>query len=66
MISTEVSSLAAHNMLQHQELDTPGLVAIRDFLKKRSRHLRLAALSNKAEGVNNTPSQLWHRLIRSY
>jgi hypothetical protein len=30
--------------VQHPELDTPGLVAIRDFLKKRARYLRLVAI----------------------
>jgi hypothetical protein len=40
---------------QHPELDTLGLVAIRDFLKKRARYLRLVAQSNKADGVNVTP-----------
>jgi hypothetical protein len=32
-----------------------GLVAIRDFLKKRARYLRLVAQNNKADGVNVTP-----------
>jgi hypothetical protein len=40
---------------QHPELDTLGLVAIRDFLKKRTRYLRLVAQSNKADSVNDTP-----------
>jgi hypothetical protein len=30
-------------------------VAIRDFLKKRARYLRLVAQNNKADGVNVTP-----------
>jgi hypothetical protein len=30
-------------------------VAIRDFLKKRVRYLRLVAQNNKADGVNVTP-----------
>jgi hypothetical protein len=38
-----------------RELDTLGLVAIRDFLKKRARYLRLVAQNNKADGVNITP-----------
>jgi hypothetical protein len=42
--------------VQHPELDTLGLVAIRDFLKKRARYLRLVAQNNKADGVNVTPS----------
>jgi hypothetical protein len=41
--------------VQHPELDTLGLVAIRDFLKKRARYLRLVAQNNKADGVNVTP-----------
>jgi hypothetical protein len=41
--------------VQHPELDTLGLVAIRDFLKKRARYLRLMAQNNKADGVNVTP-----------
>jgi hypothetical protein len=40
---------------QHPELDTLCLVAIRDFLKKRARYLRLVAQNNKADGVNVTP-----------
>jgi hypothetical protein len=40
--------------VQHPELDTLGLVAIRDFLKKRARYLRLVAQNNKADGVNFT------------
>jgi hypothetical protein len=41
--------------VQNPELDTLGLVAIRDFLKKRARYLWLVAQNNKAEGVNVTP-----------
>jgi hypothetical protein len=41
--------------VQYQELDTLGQVAIRDFLKKRARYLRLVAQNNKADGVNVTP-----------
>jgi hypothetical protein len=41
--------------VQHSELDTLGLVAICDFLKKRARYLRLVAQNNKADGVNVTP-----------
>jgi hypothetical protein len=41
--------------VHHPELDTLGLVAIRDFLKKRARYLRLVAQNNKADGVNVTP-----------
>jgi hypothetical protein len=41
--------------VQHPELDTLGLVAIRNFLKKRARYPRLVAQNNKADGVNVTP-----------
>jgi hypothetical protein len=41
--------------VQHPELDTLGLVAIRGFLKKRARYLRLVAQNNMADGVNVTP-----------
>jgi hypothetical protein len=41
--------------VQHPELDTLGQVAIRDFLKKRARYLRLLDQNNKADGVNVTP-----------
>jgi hypothetical protein len=41
--------------VQYPELDTLGLVAIRDFLKERARYLRLGAQNNKADGVNVTP-----------
>jgi hypothetical protein len=41
--------------VQHPELDTVGLEAICDFLKKRTRYLRLVAQINKADGVNVTP-----------
>jgi hypothetical protein len=35
--------------VQYPELDTLGLVAIRDYLKKRARYLRLVAQNNKAD-----------------
>jgi hypothetical protein len=41
--------------VQHPELDTLGQVAIRDFLRKRARYLRLVAQKSKADGVNVTP-----------
>jgi hypothetical protein len=42
--------------VQHPELDMLGLVAIRDFLKKRARYLRLVAQKeDKADGVEVTP-----------
>jgi hypothetical protein len=37
------------------ELHTLCLVAIRDFLKKRTRYLHLVVQNNKANGVNVTP-----------
>jgi hypothetical protein len=40
--------------VQHPDLDTLGLVAIRDFLKKRARYLRLVAQNNNADGVSVT------------
>jgi hypothetical protein len=44
--------------IQHPELDALGQVAIRDFLKKRARYLRIVAQNNKADGVNVTPITL--------
>jgi hypothetical protein len=41
--------------VQHLELNTLSLVAIRDFLKRRARYLSLLAQSNKADGVNVMP-----------
>jgi hypothetical protein len=41
--------------VQHPELDKLGLMAIRDFLKKRARYLRLVAQNNKSYGVKVTP-----------
>jgi hypothetical protein len=41
--------------VQNLELDSLGLVAIRYFLKKLPRYLRLVAQNNKADGVNVTP-----------
>jgi hypothetical protein len=40
---------------QQSELNTLGLVAIRNILKKRARYLRLVAQNNKADGVKVTP-----------
>jgi hypothetical protein len=42
--------------VQHSELNTLGQVAVRNFLKKRARYLRLVAQNNKADGVNVTPT----------
>jgi hypothetical protein len=41
--------------VQHLELDSLGLVAIRNFLKKWARYLRLVAQNNTADRVNFTP-----------
>jgi hypothetical protein len=41
--------------VQHPVLDTLGLVAIRDFLKKQARYLRLVAQNKKADGFNVMP-----------
>jgi hypothetical protein len=40
--------------VQHPELDTLGLVAIRDFLKKLACNLQLEAQNNTADGINVT------------
>jgi hypothetical protein len=53
--ATRMAGAPMFQAVQHSELDTLGLVAIRDFLKKRARYLRLVALNNKADGVNVTP-----------
>jgi putative ribosome biogenesis GTPase RsgA len=45
----------AFQVVQHSELETLGLVAIRDFLKKRARFLRLDSQNIKADKVNVTP-----------
>jgi hypothetical protein len=53
-----VTRMAGAHMFQavhYPELDTLGLVAIRDFLKKRARYLWLVPQNNKADGVNVTP-----------
>jgi hypothetical protein len=42
--------------VQRPELDTLGLVAIRDDLKKRAPYLRLVAQNNKVDEVNVTCS----------
>jgi hypothetical protein len=55
---SDVTRMAGAHMfqaVQHLELDTLGLVAIRDFLTKRARYLRLVAQKIKADGVNVTP-----------
>jgi hypothetical protein len=52
---TRMAGAPMFKAVQHPELDTLGLVAVRDFLKKRARYLRLVAQNNKADGVNVTP-----------
>jgi hypothetical protein len=52
---TRMAGAPMFQAVQHPELDKLGQVAIRDFLKKRARYLRLVAHSNKADGVNVTP-----------
>jgi hypothetical protein len=50
--------MAGAHMFQavhHPELDTLGLVAICNFLKKRARCLRLVTQNNMADGINVTP-----------
>jgi hypothetical protein len=41
--------------VQHRELDSLGLVAILDILKKRARYLQLVAQNRMADGSNVTP-----------
>jgi hypothetical protein len=53
--ATRMAGAPMFQAVQHPELDTLGQVAIRDFLKKRARYLRLVAQNNKANGVNVTP-----------
>jgi hypothetical protein len=53
--ATRMAGAHVFQAVQHPELDTLGLVAIRDFLRKRARCLRLVAQNNKADGVNVTP-----------
>jgi hypothetical protein len=50
--ATRMAGAPMFQAIQHPELDTLGLVAIRDFLKKRARYLRLVAQNNKADDRN--------------
>jgi hypothetical protein len=52
--ATRMAGAHVFQAVQHAELDTLGLVAILDFLKKRACYLRLVAQNNKADGVNVT------------
>jgi hypothetical protein len=53
--ATRIAGAHMFQAVQHPELDTLGLVAIRDFMKKRARYLWLVAQKNMADGVNVTP-----------
>jgi hypothetical protein len=53
--ATRMANAHMFQAKRHLELDKLGLVAIRDFLKKRARCMRLAAQNNKAGGVNVAP-----------
>jgi hypothetical protein len=53
--ATRMAGAHVFQAVQHPELHTLGLVAIRDFQTKRAPYLRLVAQNNKADGVNITP-----------
>jgi hypothetical protein len=53
--ATRMAGTHMFQAVQHPELDALGLVATRDFLKKRARYLQLVAQNEKADGVNVTP-----------
>jgi hypothetical protein len=53
--ATQIAGVPMFQAVQHPELDTLVLVAIRDFLKRRARNLWLVAQKNRAEDVNVTP-----------
>jgi hypothetical protein len=53
--ATRMADAHMFQAVQHPGIDTPGLVAIRDFLKKRARYLQIVAQNNKADRVNVTP-----------
>jgi hypothetical protein len=53
--TTQLAGALMFQAVQNPELEMLGLVAIRDFLKKRARYLRLVAQNNKADGVIVTP-----------
>jgi hypothetical protein len=48
--ATRMAGAPMFQAVQHPKLDTLGLVANCDFLKKRARYLRLVAQNNKAYG----------------
>jgi hypothetical protein len=64
--ATRMAGAHMFQAVQHSELDTLGLVAIRDFLNKRVRYLRLVVQDNKADGVNITPITVVASIDRSY
>jgi hypothetical protein len=64
--ATRMAGAHIFHEVQHPELDTLGLVAIRDFLKKRARYLRLETQNNKADKAKSRRPLLWLRLIRGY
>jgi hypothetical protein len=53
--ATQMAGVHVVQAVQHPELEKLGLLATRDFLKKRVRYLRLVAQENKEDGVNGTP-----------
>jgi hypothetical protein len=53
--ATRMAGAPMFQAVRHPELNTLGLVAIRHFLKKRARILRLVAQKIKADGVNVAP-----------
>jgi hypothetical protein len=53
--ATRMADAHVFQAAQQSELNTLGLVAIRNILKKRARYLRLVAQNNKADGVKVTP-----------
>jgi hypothetical protein len=54
--ATRTAGAHMFKAVQHPELDTLGLVAICDFLKKRACYLRVVAQNNMADGVVVTPT----------
>jgi hypothetical protein len=52
--ATQMAGAHMLQAVQHPELDTLGLVAIRDFLEKRARYLCLVTQSNMADGFKVT------------
>jgi hypothetical protein len=54
MGATRMAGAHMFQAVQHPVINTLGLVAVRDFLEKRARCLRLVAQNNKADGVDVT------------